>query len=92
MPYELESDLHQTMVWGRKWTVNFNVRKTQLASFDCHLTGAIDVKMDGSILDKRSSFRMLGLLFSLSSSYAVSIATIFATKLDSLNIYEVPFF
>lgn len=36
----------------------------RLASFDCHLTGAVDVKMNGSELDKRSSFTMLGLFFS----------------------------
>ena len=45
---ELESDL-----WGRKWLVNFNAGKTQLVSFDWSKnTGAIDVKMDGSDLQK----------------------------------------
>ena len=40
------------MDWGRKWLVQFNARKTQLVSFDCcNNTGAIDVKMNGSILE-----------------------------------------
>ena len=50
---------------GRKWLVDFSTGKTQLVSFDwSNGTGAIDVKMDGSVLDKKSSFKMLGLTFS----------------------------
>ena len=62
---ELESDLRDTVVWGRKWLVDFNAWKTQLVSFDrSNNTGAIDVKMDGSVLEERSYFKMLGLTFS----------------------------
>ena len=44
---ELESDLQDTVDWGRKWLVDFNAGKTQLVSFDSsNNTGAIDVKMD----------------------------------------------
>ena len=40
------------MDWGRKWLVDFNAGKTQLVSFDrSKNTGAIDVKMDGSVLE-----------------------------------------
>ena len=47
---ELESELRDTVDWGRKWLVDFNAGKTQLGSFDCsNNTGAIDVKMDGSV-------------------------------------------
>ena len=43
---ELESDLRDTVDWGRKWLVDFNAGKTQLVSFDrSKNTGAIDVKM-----------------------------------------------
>ena len=50
---------------GRKWFVDFNAGKTQLVSFDrSNNTGAIDVKMDGSVLEEKSSFKMLGLTFS----------------------------
>ena len=43
------------MDWGRKWLVDFNAGKTQLVSFDLsNNTGAIDMKMDGSVLAKKS--------------------------------------
>ena len=31
---ELESDLRDTVDWGKKWLVDFNAAKTQLVSFD----------------------------------------------------------
>ena len=31
---ELESDLRDTVDWGRKWLVDFNAGKTELVSFD----------------------------------------------------------
>ena len=41
------------MDWRRKKLVDFNAGKTQLVSFDkSNNTGAIDVKMDGSALEK----------------------------------------
>ena len=43
------------MDWSRKWLVDFNARKTQLVSFDrSNNTGAIDVKMDGSVLKEKN--------------------------------------
>ena len=57
---ELESDLRDMMDWGRKWFVDLNAGKTQLVLFDrSKNTGAIDVKMDGSALEKKASFEML---------------------------------
>ena len=48
LPDELESDLQDTVDWGRKCLVHFNAGKTELVSFDhSNNTGAIDVKMDG---------------------------------------------
>ena len=53
------------MDWGREWLVDFNAGKTQLVSFDwSNNTGAIDVKVDGSVLEENSSFKMLDLTFS----------------------------
>ena len=61
---ELESDLQDTVDWGKKWFVNFNAGKTQLVSFDrSNNSGSIDVKMDGSVLEEKASFKMLGLTF-----------------------------
>ena len=49
---ELESDLQDTVDWGKKWLVDFNAGKTQLDSFDwSNNNGFIDVKIDGSVLE-----------------------------------------
>ena len=58
---ELESDLRDTVEWGKKWLVDFSTGKTQLASFDrSNNTGAIDVKMDGLFLGKNHILRCRG--------------------------------
>ena len=57
---ELESDLRDTVDWGRKWLVDFNAAKTQLVLFDrSKNNGAIDVKVDGSVLEDKTTFKML---------------------------------
>ena len=88
MASELESDLRDTVDWGRKWLVDFNAGKTQLVLFDqSKKTGAIDVKMDGSVLEEISSFKMLGLTFSSKldwGSYIVSIAKTASEKIGAL--------
>ena len=85
---ELESGLQDTVNWGRKWFVDFNAEKTQLVSFDqSQNTGAIDVKMDGSILEEETSFKMLGLTFSSKLDwgfYIVSIAKTASKKIGAL--------
>ena len=58
---ELKCDLRDTVDWGRKWLVDFNAGKTQLVSFDrSKNTGAIDVKMDGSVLKEKYLLRCWG--------------------------------
>ena len=73
---------------GRKWLVDFNAGKTQLVSFDrSKNTGAIDVKMDGSVLEEKSSFKMLGLTLSSKlnwGSYIVSITKTASKKIGAL--------
>ena len=62
---ELESDIRDTVDWVRKWLVDFNAGKAQQVSFDqSNNTGAIDVKIDGSVHEENTSFKMLGLTFS----------------------------
>ena len=40
------------MDWGREWLVDFDAGKTHFALFDqSNNTGAIDVKMNGSVLE-----------------------------------------
>ena len=66
MAAELEFDLRETMDWDRKGFVDFNAGKTQLVLLDWSKnTRATDVKMDGSILEEKSSFKMLGDCLSL---------------------------
>ena len=61
---ELESDIQDTVDQGRKWLVDFNAGKRQLVSFDqSNNTGAVDVKIDGSVLERKSSFNMWELTF-----------------------------
>ena len=61
MTSELESDLPDTVDWGKKWLVDFNTGKTQLVSFDrSNNNGSIDLKMDGCFLEEKSFFKMLG--------------------------------
>ena len=84
---ELESDLRNTVDWGRKWLVDFNVGKTELVSFDwSNNTGAVHVKMSGSSLEK-SSFKMFGLAFSSKLDWGSYI--VFITKTTSKKIGTV---
>ena len=76
------------MDWGKKWLVDFNAEKTQLVSFDrSYNNGSIDVKMGGSILEKKSYFKMLGLTFCSKldwGSYIISIAKTASKKIVAL--------
>ena len=87
MASELESELRDTVNWGPKWLAYFNAGKTHLVLFDqSKNTGAIDVKMDGSVLGK-TSFKMLELTFSSKldwASYVVSIAKTASEKIGAL--------
>ena len=63
---------------GRNRLVYFSAGKAQLVSFDqSNNTGDIDMKMDGSIFEEKSSLKMLWLTFSSAkldwSSYIISI-------------------
>ena len=63
------------MDWGRKWPVDFNAGKTQLVLFDwSNNTGTIDVKVDGSVLEEKSSFKILGLAFSVNYIGALTLS------------------
>ena len=75
MASELESDLPDTVDWGKKWLFDFNAGKTQLLSFDLsHNNGSIDVKMDGSVIEEKSSFKMLWLAFSSKLDWVLTLS------------------
>ena len=51
---ELESNLRDTVDWGKKWLVDFIAGTTQLVSFDqSNDNGSIDMKMYGSLLEEK---------------------------------------
>ena len=85
---ELESDLGDTVDWGRKWFVNFNAGKTQLVLFHwSDNTDTIDVKRDGSVFKEKSSFKMLRLTLSFKLDwgfYIISIAKTTSKKIGAL--------
>ena len=81
--------IHQTLVdWGKKWLVDFNTGNTQLVSFDLSdNNGSTDVKMDGFVLEGKSSFKILVLTFSSKldkGSYIIFIAKTASKKIGVL--------
>ena len=86
MASELESDIQDTVDWGKKWLVDFNAGETNLVSFDwSNNDGSIDVKMNGSVLEEKSSLKMLGLTFSSKldwGSYIISLLKLPPRKLE----------
>ena len=74
---------------GKKWLVDFNAGKTQLVSFHrSNNDGSIDMKIDGSVFEVKSSFKMLGLTFSSKldwGSYIIFIAKTASKKIGALN-------
>ena len=83
--------LRDTVDCSRKWLNDFNAGKTQLVSLDrSDNTGGIDVKMDGSVLEK-SSLTMLGLTFSSKLNWGSYIVTIASKKIEAL-IRSMKFF
>ena len=85
---DLWQQLHCGLGQGRKCLVDFNAGKSQLVSFDrSNNTGAIDMKMHGSVFEKKSSFKMLGLTFSSKldwGSYIISITKTVSKKIGAL--------
>ena len=52
------------MELGEKWLADFKAVETLLVPFDqSNSSGFINVKVDGSVLEEKSSFKMLGLTF-----------------------------
>ena len=76
--------------WGKKWHVEFSAGKTQVILFDrSNNTGSIDVKIDGSVLEEKSSFKMLWLTFSSKldlGSYIISVVNTTASNW-SFNLF-----
>ena len=76
------------MDWGKKWPVDFSAGKTQLVLFDrSYNSSSIGVKMTGSALEEKSTFKMLGLTFSSKvdwGSYIISFSKTASKKTGAL--------
>ena len=84
---ELKYDLQDIVDWGRTWLVGYNTGKTQLVSFGwSYNTGAIDVKMDGSVVEEKPSFKMLGLTFSSKLNWGFYIISIAKTASKKIGV------
>ena len=72
---------------GKKWLVEFNAGKTQLVLFGLsNYIDSIDVKMDGSVFEEKSYFKLLGLTFSSKldwDSYIISFAKTASKKIGA---------
>ena len=87
MASELEFDLRDTVDWGRNRFVDFNTVKTQLASLNWPSnTGAINMKTDGSVLEEKSSFKVLILSFSSKFDWGSFIISIAKTTSKEIGI------
>ena len=71
---------------GSGFLISMLAKKTQLVLFDWSKnTGAIDAKMDGSVLEEKACFKMLGLTSKLDwDSYIISIAKSASKKIKAL--------
>ena len=80
--------IYETLDWVKKWLVDFNVGKAHLVSFDwSNNTGSNDMKMDGHVLEEKSSFKMLGLTFYFKldwSSHIISISKTTSKRIGAL--------
>ena len=80
--------IYETLDFCRRWLVDFNAGKIHLVLFDkSNNTGAIDVKLVGSVPEEKSSFKMLRLTFSSRlewGSCIISIAKTASKKIGAL--------
>ena len=88
LTFELKSDLCNTVDWNRKWLIDFIAGKTQLVLLNSsNNTGAIYVKMNGSVLVGKSPLKMLGLTVSIAKTASKKIgALIFSMKFLSPEV------
>ena len=89
----MASELDLKLIYETLWTgagsgfLISMLKKLNLFRMVGVITLAIDVKMDGSVLEEKSSFKMLGLSFSSKLdwySYIISIAKTTSKKIGAL--------
>ena len=91
----LNLNLYKTLWTGvRNGLLISMLRKLNWFHLTSLMTGSINLKIDGSILEEKSSFKMLGLTFSSKldwGSYIISIAKTASKKIEAL-ICSMKFF
>ena len=79
------------MDWVKKLLVDFKAGKTQLVSFNqSNNNGAIDVKMNGSVLEKKSSYELWGCLSLLNLIRALTLSLLLKLTPKKLEPRFVP--
>ena len=74
LAFELKSNLIDTFDQDRKWLVDFSAGKTRLVLFgQSDNSVAIDMEIDESVLEEKSSFKMLGLPVSIKLDWALTV-------------------
>ena len=78
------------MDWGRKWLVDLNAGKTQPVLFDpSNNTGAIDVEMDRSVLEKKHLSRCWDWLSLLNLTETFTLSPLIKLSLKKLEPWFV---
>ena len=84
----LKSDLRDIVDWCRKFLVDFNAGKTQLASFEqSNDSRAINVKCDGPVLQEKSPIKMLLLSFFSKLDWGSCIFSIAKTATKEIGTF-----
>ena len=82
---DLEFDLRNILNWDRKWSDNYNAGKIKhVLYYLSNSTSAIDMRIDGCVLEENSSFKIFGLSSSPKLDWRSSI--VFVTKTDTKKI------
>ena len=82
---DLEFDLRKILNWDRKWSDNYNAGKIKLVLYYLsNSTSAIDMRIDGCVLEENSSFKIFGLSSSSKLDWRSSI--VFVAKTDTKKI------
>ena len=89
LAFELESNLRDSVYWGKECLFYFNTAKTKVVSFGMSNDSAgIDVKINGSVLEEKNHhLRCWDNLSLLNCSYIASIAKTALTKIGARLLF-----
>ena len=83
----MRSDIRGTVDRDKKRLAHFNAEESKVSLFDqSNDSVAIDVRMDGLILEENSSFKILGLSFSTKLDWGSCIDSIAKTNSKKIEI------